>query len=91
MGQNPPDLTLADGTHAEVAVSDLLLEGSLSEPPPALLPEGRLDLPFALQPWPAEIDAKPGDSFPVVLYPEERKLRRAAFDLDGDFPFAPAL
>ncbi|MEX2696216.1 beta-N-acetylhexosaminidase [Rhizobium mongolense] len=63
-------LTLSDGTHAEVAVSDLLLEGSLSAPPPALLPEGRLDLPFALQPWPAEIDAKPGDSFPVVLYPQ---------------------
>lgn len=28
-----------------------------------LLPEGKLDLPFALQPWPAEIDAKPGDGF----------------------------
>ncbi|TCU20050.1 beta-N-acetylhexosaminidase [Rhizobium sullae] len=63
-------LTLADGTHAAVAVSDLLLEGRVSEPPPVLLPEGRVDVPFALQPWPAEIDAKPGDSFPVVLYPE---------------------
>ncbi|MGO4566025.1 beta-N-acetylhexosaminidase [Rhizobium sp. 2YAF20] len=64
-------LTLAGGTHVDVAVSDLLLEGRVSEPPPVLLPQGELDLPFALQPWPAEIDAKPGEGFPVVLYPAE--------------------
>lgn len=64
-------LTLSDGTHLAVAVSDLLLEGKVSEPPPVLLPAGRLDLPFALQPWPASIDAKPGDGFPVVIYPAE--------------------
>jgi hypothetical protein len=46
-------------------------KGRVSEPPPVLLPEGKLDLPFALQPWPAEIDAKPGEAFPVVLYPAE--------------------
>ncbi|MET3857168.1 beta-N-acetylhexosaminidase [Rhizobium sp. OAE497] len=63
-------LTLSSGEHVPVAVSDLLQEGAASEPPPVLLPEGRLDLPFALQPWPAEIDAKPGDGFPVVLYPQ---------------------
>ncbi len=64
-------VTLADGKHVPIAVSDLLLEGRVSEPPPVLLPEGRLELPFALQPWPAEIDAIPGDGFPVVLYPAE--------------------
>ncbi|HEY0123478.1 MAG TPA: family 20 glycosylhydrolase, partial [Rhizobium sp.] len=26
-------------------------------------------LPFAIQPWPAAIDAKPGEDFPVALYP----------------------
>jgi hexosaminidase len=62
-------LTLADGKHLPVVVSELLLEGRVSEPPPVLLPEGKLDLPFALQPWPATIDAVPGDGFPVVLYP----------------------
>ncbi|MCZ4093789.1 beta-N-acetylhexosaminidase [Sinorhizobium psoraleae] len=62
-------LTLSDGRHVPVAVSDLLLEGAASEPPPQRLPEGKLDLPFALQPWPAKIDAVPGDGFPVVLYP----------------------
>ncbi|CCM78786.1 beta-N-acetylhexosaminidase [Rhizobium mesoamericanum] len=64
-------ITLADGRHVTIAVSDLLLEGRVSEPPPVLLPEGRLPLPFSLQPWPADIDAKPGDDFPVVLYPKE--------------------
>ncbi len=63
-------LTLSSGKHVPVAVSDLLLEGRTSEPPPELLPEGRLDLPFALQPWPAEISATPGDGFPVVLFPQ---------------------
>ncbi|MCA1404097.1 beta-N-acetylhexosaminidase [Ensifer sp. IC3342] len=62
-------LTLSDGRHVPVAVSDLLLEGVTSEPPPQRLPEGKLDLPFALQPWPAKIDVVPGDGFPVVLYP----------------------
>ena len=62
-------LTLADGRHVPVAVSDLRLEGAMSEPPPVRLPEGWLELPFALQPWPAEIDAAPGDAVPDVLYP----------------------
>jgi len=62
-------LTLSDGSHVAVAVSDLLLEGRVSEPPPVLLPEGKLDLPFALQPWPRRIDAEAGEGFPVCLYP----------------------
>ncbi|MEA3533167.1 beta-N-acetylhexosaminidase [Rhizobium sp. CC-YZS058] len=64
-------LTLSDGSFVDVAVSDLLLADAPSLPPPVLLPKGKLDLPFALQPWPAEIDAVPGDGFPVVLYPVE--------------------
>ncbi len=64
-------VTLSSGKHVTVLVSDLLLENAVSEPPPVLLPEGKLDLPFALQPWPASIDAKPGEGFPVVLYPAE--------------------
>lgn len=62
-------LTLADGSHVPVAVSDLRLEGAVSELPPVRLPKGRLELPFALQPWPAEIDAAPGEAVPDVLYP----------------------
>ncbi|QFI70136.1 beta-N-acetylhexosaminidase [Sinorhizobium alkalisoli] len=64
-------LTLSDGRHLPVAVSDLQLDGAKSEPPPARLPEGRLELPFSLQPWPAAIDAEPGEGLPVVLFPAE--------------------
>ncbi|MGO4353334.1 beta-N-acetylhexosaminidase [Rhizobium sp. RAF36] len=71
-------LTLSSGKHVPVAVSDLLLEGRTSEPPPELLPEGRLDLPFALQPWPAEITATPGDGFPVVLFPQGANIEELA-------------
>ncbi|RDL48497.1 Beta-hexosaminidase [Ensifer sp. M14] len=62
-------LTLSSGEHVPVAVSDLLLENAVSEPPPPRLPEGKLELPFSMQPWPAQIDAWAGDGFPVVLYP----------------------
>lgn len=64
-------LTLADGSHVDISISDLLLEGRVSEPPPVLLPEGKLDQPFAIQPWPAAIDVKPGEDFPVALFAAE--------------------
>ncbi|MFK3778986.1 beta-N-acetylhexosaminidase [Agrobacterium sp. NPDC089420] len=64
-------VSLADGTHRAVDVGDLMLDGRHSEPAPVLLPEGKLDLPFAIQPWPAEIDAEPGSGFPVALFPTE--------------------
>ncbi|WP_373414479.1 beta-N-acetylhexosaminidase [Ensifer aridi] len=62
-------LTLSDARHVPVAVSDLRLEGATSEPPPARLPEGHVGLPFALQPWPAKIDAVAGEGLPAVLFP----------------------
>ncbi len=63
-------LTLPSGEHLPVAVSDLLLDSRPSEPPPALLPQGRLDLPFAMQPWPREVAARAGDAaLPVALFP----------------------
>lgn len=64
-------VSLADGTHRAVDVGDLMLDGRHSEPAPVLLPEGELDLPFAIQPWPAEINAEPGEGFPVALFPME--------------------
>lgn len=68
-------ITTADGTHLPVMVSDLLLEGAVSNPPPMLMPEGRVDQPFALQPWPKEIDLGAGDKIPVVLHPVEAATR----------------
>ena len=64
-------VTLADNSHAAVQVSDLLLAGGVSEPPPPLLPEGRLELPFAIQPWPAMVDARPGETVPAILFAAE--------------------
>ena len=64
-------ISLADGTHRAVDVGDLMMDGRHSEPAPVLLPEGKLDLPFSIQPWPAEIDAEPGEGFPVALFPAE--------------------
>jgi hexosaminidase len=61
-------LTLADGSHHDVAVADLWPEGvALSEPPPQL-PEGHAPEPFALLPWPASLDLVPGET-PLALYP----------------------
>ncbi|MDX7949677.1 family 20 glycosylhydrolase [Lichenihabitans sp. Uapishka_5] len=62
-------VTLGDGTHIEAAVSDLLLEGQPSAPPPRLLPTDAPAQPFALIPWPMQIDARPGESCPVTLFP----------------------
>jgi hexosaminidase len=64
-------VTLADGTHKAVAVGDLMLEGRHSEPAPVLLPEGKLEVPFAIQPWPVEVSLTADDHFPVALYPVE--------------------
>ncbi|KAB0679997.1 beta-N-acetylhexosaminidase [Aureimonas leprariae] len=78
-------LTLADGSHLPVSVSDMLLDGRTSEPPPRLLPEGRLDLPFAIQPWPKRMDAtgEAGATFPTVLYPAEASALEDVRAVDG--------
>jgi hexosaminidase len=73
-------VTLADGRMCRLPCPISCSRAATSEPPPVLLPEGKLDLPFALQPWPAEIDAMPGDGFPVVLYPAAGS---SADDLQG--------
>ena len=90
-------LTLASGEHVPVAVSDLLLEGRPSEASPVLLPEGHLDLPFAIQPWPRQVEARPGDAAPVVLFPaagtalDDRRAVAAVAALAGRlFPTDPA-
>ena len=62
-------VTLSDGSHKTAAVGDLMLEGRHSEPAPILLPQGELDQPFSLQPWPAALSLVPGAAFPVALYP----------------------
>jgi hexosaminidase len=62
-------LTLSDGRVLPVTFGDLMLKGRKSTAAPALLPEGRLDQPFALLPWPAECRLTAGEEVPVALYP----------------------
>ncbi|RYH04488.1 beta-N-acetylhexosaminidase [Salipiger sp. IMCC34102] len=60
-------ITTSDGTHHDVVVGDLTHAGMTPVLPQPRLPEGRLTLPFALLPWPNEIDAEPGEA-PVLLH-----------------------
>ncbi|MDK4740328.1 family 20 glycosylhydrolase [Rhizobium sp. CNPSo 3464] len=62
-------MTLSDGRALPVTFGDLMLKGRKSTAAPALLPEGRLDQPFSLLPWPAECRLTAGGEVPVALYP----------------------
>jgi len=60
-------ITQSDGTHTTVQVGDLMHAGEAPVRPRERLPEGKLTLPFALLPWPNQIDATAGAA-PVILY-----------------------
>ncbi|WP_106745538.1 beta-N-acetylhexosaminidase [Yoonia maritima] len=78
-------VTHADGTHATVHVGDLMHDGKTPVRPALRLPEGRLTLPFALLPWPNEIDATAGDA-PVILHVSENMSiadRRLVVSIDA--------
>ena len=63
-------ITLADGATLPVVCGDLMREGA--EPAPvSLVPEGRLAVPLALLPWPAEVAVEGRQAAPVALYPAE--------------------
>ncbi len=64
-------VTLASGKHLPVSVGDLLLDGRTSDIAPPLLPEGKLDMPFSILPWPAAVSLTPSDGVPVALFPAE--------------------
>lgn len=61
-------VTLADGTHKPCAVGDLMLEGAHSEPAHPLIPEGRVEAPYFLQPWPKSAALGEGAAYPVALF-----------------------
>lgn len=63
-------VTLADGRHVDADTGDLALGSATPEAPPARLPEGRLTEPFALLPWPARAELRPGAT-PIALFPAE--------------------
>ncbi|WP_062011972.1 beta-N-acetylhexosaminidase [Aureimonas sp. AU4] len=76
-------LTDAEGRHHAVAVADCMLAGAPSELPPAGLPQGRLDEPFALLPWPRHAALKAGDAVPVALHPEKGSAAEDVLALDA--------
>lgn len=58
------------GTTKPVQVGDLVQSATPPEMPPPRLPEGRLTDPFALLPWPNDMDATAGAA-PVLIYAEK--------------------
>jgi hexosaminidase len=60
-------ITLKDGTHHNVDTGDMALEGRESKPAGILVPEGKLDLPLALCPWPNHVDIAQFAAAPVAL------------------------
>ncbi len=60
-------LTLEDGSFAHVEAGDMALEGRESKTAGILVPEGELELPLALCPWPNNITAGDFAAPPVVM------------------------
>lgn len=78
-------LTRQDGSRQPVMVGDLMQGHEAPVLPPPRLPEGRLTLPFALLPWPNQIDAEAGDA-PVILHLAQQATladKRLALSVDA--------
>jgi hexosaminidase len=78
-------LTLADGTHVTVATGDMALEGRPSKTAGVLVPEGKLELPISLSPWPNKISVSQFADAPVALTVARatRAEKAAAADVNG--------
>lgn len=74
----------ADGTLIAVETGDLIFADSPARPPMPRLPEGRPDpaAPYALTPWPAQVETHPGD-VPTTLYPVEGASEQALAAIAG--------
>jgi len=60
-------LTLKDGSHVTVTTGDMALEGRPNNIAGVLVPEGELELPVALSPWPNQISVSQFTQSPVSL------------------------
>ncbi|GLQ17648.1 beta-N-acetylhexosaminidase [Maritalea porphyrae] len=78
-------LTLKDGTHVKVDTGDMALEGRVSKTGGVLVPEGKLDLPIALSPWPNQISVSQFSDAPVAfsLASATREEKAAAARVNG--------
>ncbi|MCD7059135.1 beta-N-acetylhexosaminidase [Pelagibacterium xiamenense] len=74
----------ADGSTLPVVVGDLVLRGAKATPPAPRLPEGRLDQPLFMLPWPNGVTISETRPAPVALYCAEgtnRAARAALHDI----------
>ncbi len=62
-------ITLGDGQSFDIDLGDILLGGTTPDMPPELIPEGRVELPVSLIPWPRKVELKSFDTPPVALFP----------------------
>lgn len=62
-------ITLEDGRSFDIDLGDILLGGTTPDMPPELIPEGRVELPVSLIPWPKEVALKDFTAPPVALFP----------------------
>jgi len=60
-------LTLKDGSNVAVTTGDMALEGRKSKTAGVLVPEGKLELPIALSPWPNNISVSQFSEAPVAF------------------------
>ncbi|WP_404406146.1 beta-N-acetylhexosaminidase [Pelagibacterium halotolerans] len=70
-------VALADGSTRPVAVGDLILKGATATPPAPRLPEGRLDQPLFMLPWPNRCEISETQAAPVALFAAEGANRDA--------------
>ncbi|MGJ8527868.1 beta-N-acetylhexosaminidase [Maritalea sp.] len=72
-------ITLKDGTHHTVLTGDMALEGRESKTAGILVPEGKLELPLALSPWPNNVSIDQFSTPPVALVlTDARRAEKAA-------------
>jgi len=78
-------LTLKDGSHVKVETGDMALEGRESKTGGVLVPEGKLELPVALSPWPNQISVSQFSDAPVAfsLASATREEKAAATTVNG--------
>ncbi|HEY8596137.1 MAG TPA: family 20 glycosylhydrolase [Devosiaceae bacterium] len=62
-------LILSDGTSHDIETGDLMLKGHVAKRPPVLVPEGRLEEPVGIIPWPGVTDLDGFGEAPIALFP----------------------
>ncbi len=68
-------VTLADGSHHDVAIGAFLPTDRPAAFTPQLVPEGELEFPVAILPWPRKFSLRDFGAPPVALFPADKSGR----------------